>query len=104
MLSKIMVRGFLAAALVAAALTARANVFSLGGSDTSMSFVTVGDPGNLADPITDEGNVSYTYKIGADDVTSAQYAQFLNAVATTSDPYGLYNSNMANAPSQGPTS
>ena len=34
-------------------------------------------------------------QMGTYDVTAAQYAQFLNAVATTSDPYGLYNSSMA---------
>ncbi|MGA2033677.1 MAG: SUMF1/EgtB/PvdO family nonheme iron enzyme [Thermoguttaceae bacterium] len=33
--------------------------------------------------------------MGKFDVTTSQYAAFLNAVATTSDPYGLYNSNMA---------
>ncbi len=33
--------------------------------------------------------------MGKYDVTTAQYCQFLNAVATTSDPYGLYNSRMA---------
>ena len=32
--------------------------------------------------------------MGEFDVTAAQYVQFLNAVATTSDPYGLYNSGM----------
>ena len=41
------------------------------------------------------GSVSYIYQMGKYDVTVAQYAAFLNAVATTSDPYGLYNSDMA---------
>jgi formylglycine-generating enzyme len=32
--------------------------------------------------------------MGKYDVTMAQYAAFLNCVATTSDPYGLYNAKM----------
>ena len=101
MLSKIMVRGFLAAALVAAALTAQADVFNMGGTISggtwtglaSLSFVTVGDPGNVADPYTGSqfGSVPYTYQMGTYDVTVAQYVAFLNSVATQSDPYGLYN-------------
>jgi formylglycine-generating enzyme required for sulfatase activity len=61
----------------------------------------VGNPGNAADTVvmndgtTGYGAVPYTYQIGKYDVTTAQYCQFLNAVATTSDPYGLYNSYMA---------
>jgi formylglycine-generating enzyme required for sulfatase activity len=56
--------------------------------------VTVGDPGNVADPDTGYGAVSYTYQVGEYDVTVGQYCQFLNAVAKT-DTYGLYNSAMA---------
>ena len=61
--------------------------------ETSLQFVTVGDPGNVAD--TEDGNVgcgsvSYAYRMGTYDVTFGQYCQFLNAVART-DPYGLYN-------------
>ena len=37
--------------------------------------------------------VDYTYKIGKYEVTNAQYAEFLNAVAAT-DTYGLYNLDM----------
>ena len=37
--------------------------------------------------------MDYTYQMGKYDVTSAQYAVFLNAVAK-SDPYKLYSSNM----------
>jgi formylglycine-generating enzyme len=107
MFDKTTLRLLLAAALVASALTARANVFSLGGTETSLSFVTVGDPGNVADsaydsgtgsstsPGTGLGSVPYTFQIGTYDVTTGQYVAFLNAVATKSDPYVLYNSNMA---------
>ena len=49
---------------------------------TSLQFVTVGDPGNAADPTTGYGAVAYTYQMGKYDVTAGQYCQFLNAVAT----------------------
>ena len=59
-----------------------------------ISLVAVGDPGNLPD-VTGYGAVSYSYSMGTYDVTTAQYAAFLNSVATSGDPYGLYNPNMA---------
>lgn len=59
----------------------------------TIDMVTVGDPGNAADT-TGYGAVNSTYKIGKYDVTISQYAAFLNAVAA-SDPYGLYDTNMA---------
>jgi formylglycine-generating enzyme required for sulfatase activity len=98
-----MVRGLLAVALVAVAVSAKADVFNMGGTQdangtwnglASLSFVTVGDPGNVADPATGYGSVGYTYQMGTYDVTLAQYTAFLNAVATQSDSYGLYNSGM----------
>ena len=111
------VRFVLAAALLASAVSAQADVFNMGGTRNSttgtwtgaasLSFVTVGDAGNVADsaynsgvgtstsPGTGLGAVGYTYQMGTYDVTTAQYCQFLNAVATTSDPYGLYYSGMA---------
>jgi formylglycine-generating enzyme required for sulfatase activity len=55
--------------------------------------VTVGNPGNLNDG-TGHGSVLYTYKTGTYEVTAGQYCTFLNAKATTSDPYALYNPNM----------
>lgn len=58
----------------------------------NIDTVLVGDAGNPNDT-TGFGQVNYTYRIGTYEVTNAQYAVFLNAVAAT-DPYGLYNSNM----------
>jgi len=65
-------------------------------------LVTVGDPGNVADPATGLGAVPYTYQIGEFDVTIADYTAFLNAVTVSStepyhpiDQYGLYDSLMA---------
>ena len=98
--AKAIVRGLLAAALLASAVSAQAstiNVFNMPSGETSLQFVTVGDPGNLPGPATGGtlGSVPYVYKMGTYDVTVGQYCQFLNAVATTGDPYGLYNSGMA---------
>lgn len=63
-----------------------------------IEWVTVGDPGNLpdtevmaADRTTAYGSVPYTYEIGKFLITNEQYAAFLNAVASKSDPYLLYH-------------
>jgi formylglycine-generating enzyme len=64
----------------------------------NVAMVPVGDPGNAADS-TGYGAVSYAYQIGKYDVTTSQYAAFLNAVAAA-DPYGLYNSFMASGPAR----
>jgi formylglycine-generating enzyme required for sulfatase activity len=78
------------------------NVFNMPSGQTSLSFVTVGDPANAADSTvrnggtTGYGSVPYAYQMGKYDVTVGQYCQFLNAVAKT-DPYGLFNSGMATA-------
>ena len=63
----------------------------------NIALVPVGDPGNVADPLTGYGAVSYSYSIGESNVTMGQYTAFLNAVATSADPYGLYNTGMATA-------
>jgi formylglycine-generating enzyme required for sulfatase activity len=79
----------------------RADVFNMPADQTSLAFVTVGDPGNAGEQsrlasgdTTYYGSVAYTYQIGKYDVTTAQYCQFLNAVAKT-DTYGLYTADMA---------
>ena len=58
--------------------------------------VFVGDKGNAADTdgTAGTGAVAYDYYIGTTEVTAGQYASFLNAVASTSDVNGLYNTNM----------
>ena len=96
MSGKMMLKCVLAVAVMAAAVAARADVFNMPPGQTSLQFVTVGNPGNAADPATGSlyGSVPYTYNIGKYDVTVGQYCQFLNAVAAT-DSYGLYNSIMA---------
>ena len=64
----------------------------LSGATVSIETVLVGDAGNTADD-TGYGAVGYECNIGKHEVTNAQYAVFLNAVAKT-DTHGLYNTNM----------
>ena len=76
----------LAAALCAALASAPAPAVTI-------DWVTVGLPGNAADPQTGDGAVAYPYRISKYEVTNAQYVDFLNAVALD-DPNGLYNVSM----------
>ena len=95
-----MMAGALALTAIMAGL-AHADVFNMTDGQTSQQFVTVGNPGNAADTVvmpdttTTYGSVPYSFQMGKYDVTVGQYCQFLNAVAKTADPYGLYNSAMA---------
>jgi formylglycine-generating enzyme required for sulfatase activity len=63
----------------------------------NIALVPVGDAGNVSDPLTGYGSVGYSYSMGEYDVTMSQYTAFLNSVASSSDPYGLYNTSMATA-------
>jgi formylglycine-generating enzyme required for sulfatase activity len=62
-----------------------------------MEWVTVGDPVNPCDPQPQPydcyDSVDYVYAISKYEVTNAQYAEFLNAVAAT-DANALYNTEM----------
>ena len=84
--------GFAAAALILACCPSFADAITI-------SWSTVGDPGNapdtavMSDGTTGYGSVPYVYRIGTYDVTTGQYAAFLNAVAAT-DPYGVYSFEM----------
>jgi formylglycine-generating enzyme len=82
-------------ALLLSGRVARADVFNMPDGQTSLQFVTVGDPGNAADT-TGYGSVGYTYQMGKYHVTVGQYCQFLNAVAKT-DTYGLFSDNHVNS-------
>jgi formylglycine-generating enzyme required for sulfatase activity len=90
-------------ALLCLSAAVQADVLNMGSGLTSLETVLVGDPGNAGelsggsaggygfDDIL--GDVGYTYQIGKYEVTTAQYTEFLNAVAKT-DTYGLYNPSM----------
>jgi len=86
----------MAAMVALAAGSAQADVFNMGTGQTSLQFVTVGDPGNapMAWYNITAGSVASTYEIGKYEVTAGQYTAFLNAVAKT-DTYGLYDPSMA---------
>jgi formylglycine-generating enzyme required for sulfatase activity len=75
-------------------------LLALPTSAVTISTVPIGNPGNAPDAryLNSEqpnlGSVVKAFNIGKTEVTNAQYVEFLNAVAA-SDPYGLYNVNMA---------
>jgi formylglycine-generating enzyme required for sulfatase activity len=66
------------------------------GSAVSLAMVVVGDPGNAADE-TGYGAVREPFAIGKYEVTLAEYAAFLNAVAAD-DPHGLYTELISQQP------
>jgi formylglycine-generating enzyme required for sulfatase activity len=68
-------------------------------AEVNIEWVTVGDPGNACDTQSQGcfGAVPYVYRIGKYEVTNAQYAEFLNAVAVI-DTNALYNTNMGVVP------
>jgi formylglycine-generating enzyme required for sulfatase activity len=71
--SILFVAAFLAAS---AAVAARADTITHGGTTINMAFVNVDNAGNPADPATGSlyGAVGYDYRIGTYDVTAAQWA------------------------------
>lgn len=83
---------FVASVLFVLSVSSSANVFNLGPGLTNLETVTVGDPGNAPDGSGGHGAVAYSYNTSKYEVTTGQYAAFLNAVAAT-DTYGLYNYN-----------
>ena len=74
-------------------LAATAALITSASALVTMDWVTVGNTGNAADPLTGFGAVGYSYQIGKYEVTNAQYGAFLNAAAKT-DSYGLYNTDL----------
>ena len=69
----------------------------------TMDFVTVGNPGNAADPansgsVPGIGTINATFGIGTYEVTNSQYVEFLNSVdGTGANSLGLYDGNMGTA-------
>lgn len=106
------------------AASANGDVFNMPAGQTSVTMLTVGDPGNAPDSYIAQisgfpaswklGEVDYVYSIDKYEVTNAQYCQFLNAkLPTISDPwpasgsslpsdtYGLYYLPMGSDPHNG---
>ena len=77
----------LAAFFLAGGMSARAQI--------SIPTVSVGNIGNASDT-SSYGAVGYGYAIGKYEVTTTQYAAFLNAKAVT-DTFSLYNSQMGSS-------
>lgn len=76
--------------LFALVATVPLGVFAAEPADLGIEWVTVGDPGNAADPATGRGGVAGVFQISKHEVTAGQYAAFLAAVAA-SDPRGLWH-------------
>jgi formylglycine-generating enzyme len=70
------------------AMTAQAQI--------TIPTVTVGNVDNAADS-SGYGAVGYSYAISTYEVTNTQYSAFLNAVATTTDTFSLYNTSMGSS-------
>lgn len=66
----------------------------------TIDTVVIGDPGNAPD-FNGYGSVGYSYRMSTYEVTNSQYVEFLNAKASVSDPFGLYNLSMATQPYAG---
>ena len=66
----------------------------------SMSWTSIGNAGNTADPSTGYGAVDHAYNIGTYDVTNAQYVDFLNAKGA-SNSAGIFNTIMGTAGTYG---
>lgn len=59
-------------------------------------YVRIADSRNDGDIVNQfKGQVNYEYLIARTELSNASYCRFLNAVATISDQYGLYDVNMA---------
>jgi len=69
-------------------------LLALPAAALELELVEVRNAGNPADD-TGHGAVAYDYAITKHEITSAQYVEFLNAVANETDEHGLYNPGMA---------
>lgn len=84
------------ASVVVGTITASVLAVSAASDSVTIDWSTVGNAGNTANAdVTSRsvGSVGYVYRIGTYEVTNAQYAAFLNAVAS-GDPNGLYSTSM----------
>lgn len=85
-----------------ASLTVAGAYATVAFGSITIDTVPVGNIGNAADSrvmsdgTSGYGSVAYAYRVGTTEVTNAQYAAFLNAVAAT-DANTLYNPSMGGA-------
>ena len=71
------------------ALLAGISLVSPAFAVVSMSWTSIGNVNNAADPSTGYGSVDHAYNIGTYEVTNAQYVDFLNAKGA-SNTYGIF--------------
>jgi len=65
--------------------------------EESTKYVTVGNPNNPPDIFYGNfGTVPYAFEMARYEISNQEWVEFLNAVATKDDPYGLYNANQMN--------
>jgi formylglycine-generating enzyme required for sulfatase activity len=76
-------------------VTAFLSLAPAASAEATIDWVTVSDPGNACDtqPQGCFGSVAMEYRISKFEITNAQYAEFLNAVAET-DTNGLHSASM----------
>ena len=70
------------------------NILQTSQATVPVIWLRVSEPGNIAESKTHLGKVNYEYEILRTEVTNMMYADFLNSVARTDDPYRLYSSLM----------
>jgi hypothetical protein len=66
-------------------------------AEDQISYVTIGDAGNLPDPFAypeSWGSVDYEFEMSTTPVTQGQWLTYLNAVAKKEDPNNLWNNAM----------
>ena len=96
-LSRLALQFFVGLMFLGISLPLQVTALSFDDSDYWAIVLNAGNQADtrmMYDDTTGYGSVGYEYSIGKYEVTNAQYTEFLNAVATSSDPYGLYNENM----------
>src|SRR5690349_20251231 len=91
------IRGLIVGLIVGPAVVFPAHAAAPAAASVNIEWVTVGAPGNppdtevmASDRTTGFGSVPYAYRLGKYDVTNQEYADFLNAVAQSADPFLLY--------------
>ena len=82
------------------ALLAGISLVSPAFAVVNMSWTSIGNVNNAADPSTGYGAVGYAYNIGTYEVTNAQYVDFLNAKGA-SNTNGIFNGTMGTAGAYG---
>ncbi len=91
--SLILAAGMVSTGLFMATIsTARADSFGSGENLFQIEFVTVGDPGNMADTTgvpNPAGSVAYTYRIGKYEISEQMINKANAASAEVGDPLGI---------------